>query len=287
VLLVTAFVALSNLASTAVSVEPGPSGPLPREMPPSSAPARAVLPAATGPRAEPSTSARQEQPVASSPKPDTAVVAPAVSAPPKPEPTLAAGAATAPKEPADEPRAEPAAPTLASPPASPATPAAASARQTSPAITAVDPMQVSTQVHPMVLAHPDHNVVVCEAGCSGKPGSVVHFKRKVATNPLTSIDQAAAAQKVSVTTTPATGASEREPAIVTCLAGCYDATPKIYPARRGVALAPSQADAIRPWQLKPEPGRTPGGEIDSTPARRPGGGTNDRRAGTARPPFTY
>lgn len=32
--------------------------------------------------------------------------------------------------------------------------------------------------HPAQLAHPDHDVVVCEAGCDGSPGSIVYLKKR-------------------------------------------------------------------------------------------------------------
>jgi len=32
--------------------------------------------------------------------------------------------------------------------------------------------------HPAQLAHPDHDVVVCEAGCDGSPGSIVYRRKR-------------------------------------------------------------------------------------------------------------
>jgi hypothetical protein len=32
--------------------------------------------------------------------------------------------------------------------------------------------------HPAQLAHPDYDVVVCEAGCDGEPGSIVYLQKR-------------------------------------------------------------------------------------------------------------
>lgn len=32
--------------------------------------------------------------------------------------------------------------------------------------------------HPAALAHPDHDVIVCEAGCDQTPGSIVYMKKR-------------------------------------------------------------------------------------------------------------
>jgi len=79
----------------------------------------------------------------------------------------------------------------------------------------------NVELHPVAAANPDHNVIVCVAGCPNGRNSIVHMKRRVETQPAPQGPIIAAADSVSVPT-PSVNA-------IVCVAGCYD-TPKALPA---------------------------------------------------------
>jgi hypothetical protein len=42
----------------------------------------------------------------------------------------------------------------------------------------VDETSGSKPPHPLQLAYPDHDVVVCEAGCAGPAGAIVYLQKR-------------------------------------------------------------------------------------------------------------
>lgn len=74
------------------------------------------------------------------------------------------------------------------------------------------------KVHPLELRYPDHNVVVCTAGC-GSGGTVVHKRAKTQRVAVETAEMIPSAAKVG--DAPAAASSNT----MTCLAGCFT-TPK-------------------------------------------------------------
>lgn len=80
------------------------------------------------------------------------------------------------------------------------------------------------ELHPLAAANPNHNVIVCVAGCPKGRDSVVHFAPRAETQPTQPVALIAA-----VDTSAPVAAAPSINAIV-CVAGCYGSTPKSYPA---------------------------------------------------------
>ena len=107
-------------------------------------------------------------------------------------------------------------------------------------------------------AYPEHNVVVCEAGCTGRGRRIVQFAPRVATNELraamqpTSAGIADATAATPSSASPSAAAQGAGPAPgdqpIACIAGCYG-TPRRYDAASPSAAvvapeAAAMADAV-------------------------------------------
>lgn len=103
-------------------------------------------------------------------------------------------------------------------------------------------------------AYPGHNVVVCEAGCTGRGRRIVQFAPRVATNELRAamqptsagIADATAATSSSVAPPAAGRVSGPAPADppITCIAGCYGTTRRYDTASRSAAEVAAEAAAM-------------------------------------------
>ncbi|MEQ1577485.1 MAG: DUF2314 domain-containing protein [Hyphomicrobium sp.] len=75
--------------------------------------------------------------------------------------------------------------------------------------------------HPLQLAHPDQNVVVCEGGCSSNQSSqIVFMEPRSARKPI--------AEGSMVPSSSEAGANAGSGSVVTCEAGCYGKMPRSY-----------------------------------------------------------
>lgn len=105
-------------------------------------------------------------------------------------------------------------------------------------------------------AYPDHNVVVCEAGCYGRSSRIVQFTRRVATKTETSakleptavsLPAPAAAASAREQTPPAQAAASAMPAVdagdITCVAGCYGTSTSYKSASQSEVQASAHAEA--------------------------------------------
>ncbi len=69
---------------------------------------------------------------------------------------------------------------------------------------------ITDQVHPLAMEHPDHFVVVCEAGCEARHVQVVYMERQDARGPVNG--PGAVLPEIP---------PEQALNIVTCVGGCY------------------------------------------------------------------
>jgi hypothetical protein len=100
--------------------------------------------------------------------------------------------------------------------------------------------------HRLQAPFPDHNVVVCLAGCVTGRETIVFFERRTVTDVITTATAPVATGFIRVADAGSSGAITSgqapvaEPGGVTCVAGCYN-TPKTYSGRRDVAAVPAAA----------------------------------------------
>lgn len=177
--------------------------------------------------------------------------------------------------------AAPAAPASAAPAAPKATPAAAPANQSAPAqagepksagnghvaptlpsasdvyneranevLEAESSVKQTAKVHPLALRYPDHDVIVCTAGC-GQGGRVVYKERKDRRRGIAQAQMIPTSAQASPEAAPAAASNA-----LTCIAGCFT-TPKSYRAvekRADLVNVPmvSQAAPALPAAAAPE-----------------------------------
>lgn len=102
--------------------------------------------------------------------------------------------------------------------------------------------------HRLQAPFPDHNVVVCLAGCPSGKETIVFFEKRptisrtsygtLSSARVMSVGMASDVQSTASTTRPSPAPVENAGGI-TCLAGCYS-TPKTYTGRRGLEIQQPQ-----------------------------------------------
>ena len=93
-----------------------------------------------------------------------------------------------------------------------------------------DKQLAASPAHPLALAHPGYDVVVCEAGCEDERGPEIVYMERASAPAI--VDTA---EMVPTSSEGAAGAP-----FIACLGGCYD-TPKRYAAPAELARKMSQA----------------------------------------------
>ncbi len=90
--------------------------------------------------------------------------------------------------------------------------------------------------HPLALAHPGYDVVVCEGGCQDERGpEIVYMERTPAPAVVDTAEMV-----------PSSWDAAGSGPLISCLGGCYD-TPKRYAAPPGLAMeTPAAAQARKP-----------------------------------------
>ncbi|WP_072396633.1 hypothetical protein [Hyphomicrobium sp. CS1GBMeth3] len=76
--------------------------------------------------------------------------------------------------------------------------------------------------HPLAAAHPDQDIVVCEAGCADGSGALVVFSRE---RPVATEERQAIMVPTSASLSDASQAAS-----ITCIAGCYGEKAAVYAA---------------------------------------------------------
>jgi hypothetical protein len=93
-----------------------------------------------------------------------------------------------------------------------------------------DSQLAASPTHPLALARPGYDVVVCEAGCEDERGPEIVYMKRASAPALVNT-----AEMVPASSEGAAGAP-----FIACLGGCYD-TPKRYAAPPELARELSQA----------------------------------------------